>query len=320
MPLIDGSDFIPSGRYRNGHYSTIVPHLLGKKPTVKYQRIRIDTPDNDFLDLDYVTSGHQRLLLLCHGLEGNSQSGYVLSYAHYFNNNGWDILALNYRGCSGVPNLRLQMYNSGSTEDLHLAIYDRIKEYDEICLLGFSLGGNLVLKYIGEEVFDITPKLKAVIAISAPLHLEDASRQLLKWDNTLYQWRFLLSLSNKIIQKKRQYPDDIRRRKLLKCRSLYKFDDHFTAPLFGYRDAAEYYAKNQSIQWLENIKIPSLIINAEDDPFLGPKCYPKELIRGLDDVSLCTPRYGGHVGFSYSRHDQSWIFNKVASFINKPPI
>jgi len=309
--------FVPPRRYRNGHYNTIVPTLFGRKPKVNYIRERIPTPDDDFLDLDYITNGHKRLAVLCHGLEGDSSSIYMLVFAQHLSKIGWDILALNYRGCSGVPNKQLRSYNSGTTDDLHTAIRHRHGDYDEIAIIGFSLGGNLALKYAGEGIFDLSSKIKSVVAISTPVHLSDASKKLLSWDNKVYQLRFLRSLTSKIIQKKKQFPDDIDLRYLAQCTNLYKFDDLYTAPMYGYADAEEYYAKNQSIQWLNNISIPSLIVNAKDDPFLGPKCYPHDLIRPIENVHLLTPKYGGHVGFAYNRNDRSWLLDTTVSFITK---
>ena len=142
------------------------------------------------------------------------------------------------------------MYNSGSTEDLHLSIEHLERKYDEIALIGFSLGGNIVLKYVGDGVHSISPKIRSAVAISTPLHLSNASQELLKLENTLYQLRFIKSLSSKILKKKKQYPSEIKRRHLLRCYNLYKFDDLYTAPIFGYKNAEEYYAKNQAIQWL----------------------------------------------------------------------
>ncbi len=316
MPLIKGDDFKPHGMFKNGHFNTFVPYVFGTVPDVSYSRIRLDTPDNDFLDIDFSRRGSKRLVILCHGLEGSSKSGYVLLFADYFNKNKWDVVAMNYRGCSGETNRKLQMYNSGSTGDLDLVVHHVLPHYEEIILVGFSLGGNIVLKYLGEEIFDISPKIKTAIAISAPVNLADASQALLKWENIFYQWKFLVSLSMKIWKKKKQYPNEINRRLLLRSTNLYKFDNNFTAPIFGYRDADDYYAQNQAIQWLQNIHVPALIINAKDDPFLGPECYPYELIKELDNVNLCAPEYGGHVGFAYSRNDRSWLFEKISGFIN----
>ena len=315
MPLVDGFDFAPVGKYRNGHYNTLIPNVFGRRPKIIFERIRIDTPDDDFLDLDFIRSDTKRLMVLCHGLEGSSQSNYMLVFAEHFNRLGWDIMAMNYRGCSGEINKQFQMYNSGSSDDLHVAFESCASDYEEVVLVGFSLGGNIVLKYLGERIQTISTKIKAAIAISTPVHLSDASQQLLKRDNFLYQMKFVTSLTKKIIKKKKQFPDKVELQHLLKTTNLYKFDDYYTAPFFGYESAEEYYAKNQSIQWLHQINGPSLIINAEDDPILGPLCYPRELVGDLSQVYLCTPRFGGHVGFVHNANDRSWLLDKVSNFV-----
>ncbi len=239
MPIISGTDFIPTRRYKNGHYNTFIPYLFSTKAKVNYKRERIETPDGDFLDLDFVRTGNKKLAVLCHGLEGGSNSGYVLYFANHLCQQGWDIMAMNYRSCSGEMNRTLQMYNSGKTDDLNTAISHKSTDYDSIGLFGFSLGGNLVLKYAGDETFELSSKIKTVVGISTPLDLYNSSIELLRWQNILYQWNFLASLSIKIIKKKKQYPKDIQLRKLLKCRNLYKFDDNYTAPIFGYENAAD---------------------------------------------------------------------------------
>lgn len=315
MPLVDGSDFQPPRRYRNGHYATFIPYLFGNIPKITYKRERISTPDSDFLDIDYSLVDSKKVVILCHGLEGSASSSYVRLFAAHFNSNGWDAVAMNYRGCSGEMNKQLQMYNSGSSGDLHLVLQHIAAAYEEIVLVGFSLGGNIVLKYLGEQVYNLDEKISKAIAISTPLHLDDASRQLLKWENILYQWKFLISLSTKIIKKKRQFPREVNLRHLWKTTNLYKFDNHYTAPIFGYKDAEDYYTQNQSINWIDQVRIPSLILNALDDPFLGDLSYPKDVIADLSDVYFCAPDYGGHVGFAYGRNDRSWLFTKVDEFV-----
>lgn len=315
MGLIEANDFLPPKRYRSGHYATFIPYLFGKKPKVNYERVRINTPDDDFLELDYIERGNNRLMVLCHGLEGSSKSGYVLNFAAYYAERSWDILAPIYRSCGSEMNRQFRSYNSGTTDDLHTALLHKAHQYDEVMLIGFSLGGNLVLKYLGEGVYDVPGNIRKAVAISTPLHLSDASKALLKKDNILYQLQFLRSLIYKMVQKKRRFPDRLDLGELRKVRNLYDFDHYFTAPMYGYDGAEDYYSHNQSIQWLDQIKIPTVILNAKNDPFLGPLCYPYEQISGLPKVHLCAPDFGGHVGFAYSRNDRSYMMNLVDEFI-----
>jgi len=275
MAVFEHHDFTPSRKYRHAHYSTFIPSLFGKEPEVPYERKRVETPDGDFLDLDYLRNGHNRVAILCHGLEGDSRSVYVLLQAEHLMHEGWDILSINYRGCSGETNRHLQMYSSGATRDLYFVIDEHTSDYDEVTLIGFSLGGNLVLKYAGEHPDRVNSRVSSVVGISTPL-------------------------------------DHLR-----KCYNLYQFDEYYTAPVWGYSGAKDYYDSNASIQWLHQIEIPALVINAKNDPFLGPKCYPKELVSTLPFITLLTPEYGGHCGFAYSRDNRTWMLDHVARFVDQ---
>ena len=162
MPLIEFDDYRPALPFRNGHVSTIYPVYFRKQKHPGYDRVRINTPDDDFLDIDFIKSGSNKVALLCHGLEGSSESQYILSLSKLLSQNGYDTAAINYRGCSGEANLQPIMYHSGATYDLHTVINFLEKDYDQIDLIGFSLGGNLTLKYLGENIrmdlpSDLTP-------------------------------------------------------------------------------------------------------------------------------------------------------------------
>ena len=315
MPLFNSFPYNPKGPYKNGHYNTIVANVFSKSPDVDYKRIRTETPDGDFIDLDYVLNGQKRLVMLCHGLEGSSNSSYIRLFSNFYSDLGWDILAINYRGCSGTMNRNLLTYNSGTTDDIDLALRHKLGFYDEIVLIGFSLGGNLILKYLGEQKSILSDKISSAIAISTPIHLSDSSKQLLKAQNIHNQLRFLWSLNRKIILKRKSFPGQISLKPMVRVMNLYDFDNLYTAPLFGYKNAEDYYASNQSIQWLDQINVPTLIINAQDDPFLGGRCYPSQSLIHLKNIYWTIPNYGGHVGFALSKSDRSWILNTTYSFI-----
>ena len=314
MPILDGSDFNPPWMFKNGHVNSMYPYFLSSTKDPKFERERIETPDNDFLDLDFIRSGNQRLVLLCHGLEGSSDSNYIKHYANHLDQQGYDVLAINYRGCSGEMNRQFLMYNSGKTDDLDWVIRHVLSDYDQIFLIGFSLGGNLILKYLGDGHFPISEKVKKAVAVSVPVHLSDASQQLLKPSNYLYQIKFLKTLRRKVRLKHRQFPDKIDPKYLLKTWNLYLFDEYFTAPMFGYKNAEDYYAQNQSIQFLDGIQTPTLIVNAKDDPFLGPKCFPYEHAERSSTIQLCVPNYGGHVGFVKGSQDRKWLDDHIIRF------
>jgi predicted alpha/beta-fold hydrolase len=315
MPIIDGADFVADGWYRNGHYNTFIPALFLKNPDTTYKRKRLITTDDDFIDVDFSMVGADKAVVICHGLEGDSSSGYIKHFVDYFNKEGWDAIVPNYRGCSGEMNNQLRMYNSGTTDDLDFIINSTIADYNQVVLIGFSLGGNLILKYLGERTFKISDKINGGIAISAPVNLSNASKELLKAENFAYQIRFLRSLINKILKKKRQFPDQISLKPLLKTYNLYQFDNYFTAPIYGYRDAEDYYSHNSSLQFLGQLERPALLINSLDDPFLGELCYPRDIAEKSKEFFYCSPVHGGHVGFVKNKSDRDWLKHKSHTFI-----
>jgi predicted alpha/beta-fold hydrolase len=212
-------------------------------------------------------------------------------------------------------NKQLRMYNSGTTDDLDFIINQTIEGYDEVILIGFSLGGNLILKYLGEQTFKINSRIKGGIAISAPVDLENASKELLKAENFAYQIRFLRSLINKILKKKKQFPNEISLKPLFKTYNLYQFDNYYTAPIYGYKDAVDYYTQNSSLQYLDQLERPALLINALDDPFLGELCYPSSIADKSERFYYCAPEHGGHVGFAKNKDDRDWLKHKSYAFI-----
>jgi uncharacterized protein len=281
----------------NGHLETIYPSLIRRVGIKPYERERIATPDNDFLDLDWLKQGSRRLLIISHGLEGNSERAYVKGLARASYAQGFDVLAWNFRGCSGEINRQLRFYHSGATEDLECVVQHvlRKSEYNEISLAGFSLGGNLTLKYLGERVPD--ESIKKSVVFSVPLDLHSSCLKISMPSNWVYSNRFLKSLKLKILMKRQLYPEldirDIHRIKTLKA-----FDDAYTAPLHGFKDAVDYYTRNSSLHFVKNITTPTLIINARNDPFLTDACFPVDDVRNHPMVSLEVTRRGGHVGFS----------------------
>jgi uncharacterized protein len=279
----------------NGHLETIYPALLRQVSAVPYQRERILTPDDDFLDLDWLKTGRERLVIISHGLEGNSHRPYVQGMARAFAHQGFDVLAWNYRGCSGMPNRQIRFYHSGATDDLHTIITHAVSHgYPKIYLIGFSLGGNLTLKYLGEKGKD-TPVSKAVV-FSVPLHLQSSCEKISELSNFLYAHRFLRSLKKKI-KEKALMRSDLPLDPLPAIKTLLEFDDQYTAPLHGFANAHDYYEKSSSLYFLGQIAVPSLIVNAANDPFLSAACYP-DMNQWSQAVTFEKPVRGGHVGFA----------------------
>ncbi len=299
----------------NAHLETIYPSLFRSVVLQPYQRERIETDDHDFLDLDWLTQQSKKLVIISHGLEGNTHRSYMKGMSSAFFANGFDTLAWNYRGCSEEMNKQLRFYHSGATDDLDRVVQHAISknQYDAIYLIGFSLGGNLTLKYLGEQTPD--PIIKKSIVFSVPVNLHTSCLQLSKPGNWIYSNRFLKSLKNKIIQKSKVM-EGIDLNGIEKITSLMQFDDHFTAPLHGFQDAIDYYQKCSSLYFLKNISIPTHIVNAQNDPFLSGDCYPVEELKKYSFITLETPRHGGHVGFAqFHKNGLYWSEERALQFI-----
>jgi predicted alpha/beta-fold hydrolase len=299
MPIIK-SNYNPSYLFKNGHFSTIYSAKLRPIPKLIQKRERLILPDGDFIDIDWSYSKKitSKVAILLHGLEGNAQRVYIKGQGKYLVENDWDVASMNHRGCSGEENLLYESYNSGRTEDLAFLI-DYILEknqYSEIVLIGFSLGGNLLLKYLGERE-NIPKEIKKGISISAPLHLYGSLNSLEKLENWIYRTVFLMDLRAKYKRKMARFPEKMNSSELKKINSLFNFDDLYTAPAHGFTNAYDYYEKSSSIQFLKNITIPVYLLNAANDTFLSDNCYPFELASKTKNIYLEVPKYGGHVGF-----------------------
>jgi len=302
----------------NGHFETLLPYLFRPIKKQPYQRERIDTPDDDFLDLDWLRSGNKKLTVISHGLESSSKAKYVQGAADLLNQNGFDVLAWNYRCCSGVPNRTVKYYHSGASYDLANIINHVLEttEYDEIYLLGFSLGGNLTLKYLGEESTGLSDKIKATCAISTPCYLKTASHELATGFNKVYTQNFVSSLRQKVYAKKQLLEASGFDTSVVdNLTDLPSFDDVFTAPLHGFKDANDYYEQCSSLYFLNHINVPTLIINAANDPFLSKECYPYKEVAQNPLLELEVPSCGGHVGFyQFGQGNVMWSESRVLSF------
>ncbi|PWQ97824.1 YheT family hydrolase [Leucothrix pacifica] len=303
----------------NGHIETLLPYLLRPVKQQDYQRQRIDTPDGDFLDLDWVKRGQKKLLIISHGLESSSRAQYVQGMADLFKQNGFDVLAWNYRSCSGEMNRTARYYHSGASDDLDVVVAHALKnnDYDSVSLIGFSLGGNLTLKYAGEKAEGLDPRIQSICVFSTPCYLKTASHQLATGFNRIYTQTFVKSLRQKVVDKhallSRQGFDLSR---LNELRTLPDFDDQFTGPLHGFKDSDDYYEQCSSRYFIKDIKRPTLIVNAANDPFLSKECYPYDEVAASQTVSLEVPKYGGHVGFfKFGMGNVMWSEARALSFI-----
>lgn len=301
----------------NPHLETIYPALLRKVNLIPYTRERIATPDNDFLDLDWLRQGSIKLIIISHGLEGNTSRAYIRGMAKAFFNSGYDVLTWNYRGCSNEINRNLRFYHSGATDDLDVVIQhaNKINTYTEISLIGFSLGGNLTLKYLGEKGKQLPLELKKAVTFSVPMDLHSSCIKISSPSNWIYSKRFLHSLKDKIIQKSKVH-SELDSRGIESITTLMEFDDKFTAPIHGFKNAIDYYTRNSSIHFIKNIEIPTLIISAKNDPFLGKECFPDyDAIRNVN-LKIEYPNFGGHVGFTlFNQNGLYWSELKALEFI-----
>ncbi|MAP80566.1 MAG: alpha/beta hydrolase [Aequorivita sp.] len=299
MPLIN-SKYNPPFPFTNGHFSTIYSSKIRPVPAVVQHRERIEIVGPDFIDIDwsYAENATLKVAILLHGLEGNAQRAYIKGQAKILNNYGWDVAGVNLRGCSGEKNLMYQSYNAGKTDDLELIINSILSKnkYAEIALQGFSLGGNLTLKYLGERQ-TLPKEIKKAVAISTPLDLKGSLHALEKYYNWVYRTSFLKNLRKKYKSKMEDFPEKMTVSDYKKITSLLQFDDLYTAPAHGFKNAFDYYEKNSSLQFLPNIKIPTYILNAANDSFLSPQCYPTHIASNSKNIFLEISKYGGHVGF-----------------------
>ena len=312
-------NYKPSWWLKNGHFQSIYPSLFRRVDDQFFERERIETPDNDFLDIDWGRSGNKRLIILTHGLEGHSRRPYMVGMALQAQKNNWDVLAWNFRSCSGEPNRQLASYHSGSTSDLETVIkHAQRNSYTEIALIGFSIGGNKTLKYMGMQSESLSPEILGAVVFSVPCDLESSANQLAKKRNTLYMKNFLDSLKQKLNEKKHIYPKEIDVNNFSKIKNFYDFDSLYTAPMNGFMSAEDYWSKSSSKPYIKRIKVPTLMVSAKNDPFLTPECFPYEQADENPMFTLETPEHGGHIGFMSADHDgKYWSEERALSYLNQ---
>ncbi len=318
MPLVADSSYRSPFLFKNRHIQTIYPALFRKILEVEYTRERITLSDGDFIDLDWSVIGGKRLVVLLHGLEGRASRHYMKGMAKAFNAKGWDAVAVNFRGCSGEPNHLPRSYHAGATEDLR-AILEHVKDtysYASIGLVGFSLGGNVLLKYLGEEGEQVSGTLCGAVAFSVPCDLASSSEMIALPQNRLYMQNFLKNLRVKIEAKAQQFPEIVSMEAYDSISDFRTFDDTYTAPLHGFTSAEAYWEACSCISFLPNLRIPTLLVNALDDPFLGRTCYPVDIASSHDYLLLEMPDDGGHVGFiQFDKAGLYWSEQRASTFL-----
>ncbi len=312
-------EYNPSFLFKNAHANTISAALFRKKLPLDYERQRFILNDGDFIDLDFVPKGEDKLVILMHGLEGSSDRAYIRGMAKIFSQNNFDVLSFNFRGCSGEPNLTMKGYHMAATEDLEEVILSLHKSdiYKSIYLLGFSLGGSVVLRFLANQGNNpVFHKVKGGVAFSVPLHLVEANKAIGKFENILYRLRFLRSLKRKMKQKQEQFPD----MPFFPAKWEYNFtffDDFYTGPFHGFLNAKDYWEKAGVLSQLPKISLPCLLVNAEDDSFLSPFCFPNQLDFEMANFHFLKPKWGGHVGFMpVNKNGFLWSEELALHFLN----
>lgn len=299
-----------------GHLQTIYPAVAVPKPQVAYRRERWITPDHDFIDIDFVDGEPGRpLVILFHGLEGSSDSHYARSLMAALHARGWSGAIPHFRGCSGEANLNPRFYHSGDAVEVDW-IVRRLRERasGRLYAAGVSLGGNALLRWLGESGYQAAV-VEAACAISAPLDLAAGGAALSSGFNMLYTRMFLRTLKPKCLAKLERYPDLFDRAALLGARDLYAFDNVVTAPLHGYRDTDDYWHRASARHVLGDIRVPTLVLNARNDPFLPGRHLPRT---AATCVTLEYPDEGGHVGFVSGRPPGSldWLPRRILQFFD----
>lgn len=284
------------------HAQTIAAAKVVPAPRVEYRRERWDTPDGDFIDVDFALpepgAGTAPVLVLFHGLEGNSRSHYALAIMRAAADRGWRGVVPHFRSCSGEDNRLPRAYHSGDSDEGDWILRALAQRFPAAPLYaaGVSLGGNLLAKWLGERQ-EAARFVTAAAAIGAPLDLAAGGAALNRGFNRVYERAFLATLKPKALAKARRFPGIARPEAIARARSLREFDDAFTAPVHGFRDADDYWRRASGKPWLRTVRVPLLVLNARNDPFLPAESLPTE--RDVSrDVHLEQPATGGHVGFA----------------------
>ena len=290
-----------------GHAQTIWSALVAKRhdgPAPRYVRERWDAPDGDFIDVDRLPAGVDGapLLVLFHGLEGSSASHYALAFAHWAARHRWDYAVPHFRGCSGAINRAPRAYHSGDHAEIGWVLERmRAQHAGRIAAVGVSLGGNALLRWAEEMGENARRSVAAVAAISAPLDLGAGGRAIGRgFGRQVYTRMFLRTMKPKGLAKLAQHPGLADPARLRRARTLRDFDDAFTAPLHGFRDAEDYWTRCSAKPHLDRIRIPALVLNARNDPFVPAASLPRPDEVGAS-VTLWQPAHGGHVGFPTGR-------------------
>jgi len=315
--MITSSQFKPACWLPGTHAQTLWPNLIRRPIEIELTTERLTLPDGDFIDLAWTKGNSDKLVIVLHGLEGSIDSSYARGMLSAIHKKGWHGVFMHFRGCSGEHNLKDRSYHSGETGDLRFLVETLRERHPEATLVavGYSLGGNALLKYLGEYKDD--SQLKAAVTVSVPYLLSNSAAKLEKGFSRIYQRHLLNRLVNKTLSKfqDRQAPVDITN--INKWNTFKSFDHHITAPIHGFKSGEDYYEKSSSRQYLNGITTPTLLIHSKDDPFMTAEAIPKQ-----DDLSesvtLELSSHGGHVGFVSGNtpwNAKYWLEKRIPEFL-----
>jgi predicted alpha/beta-fold hydrolase len=307
-----------------GNAQTIYPFMLRSLIIPAYQRERLELDDGDFIDIDWLDNSIDRpLVIMFHGLEGGSSSHYARSIMGLFQELGWRGAVVHFRGCSGTPNRLPRAYHAGDSEEIDRILH-KVRERNQslgssapLYVIGISLGGNALLKWLGEQGKKACHIIDGAVTVSVPLDLVAAGKALDSGFNRLYTQHFLGTLKKKVLKKLDDFPGLFDAVAVAECTTLYQFDNLVTAPLHGFSNTDEYWALSSSKPWLKHIQVPTLVINARNDPFMPSSSLPAQTDVSCS-VSLEFPAEGGHVGFLSSPFpgNLTWLPERVIRFFD----
>lgn len=306
--------------FGNGHIDTLFPFFFRATKKPKYERERFDLSDGDFLDIDWVKNSSDKLVIITHGMESCSYAKNILGMADIFSNQGLDVLAWNTRGSSGALNRAPHYYHGGLSGDLDEVVnYALAKDYKEIFFVGFSMGGNITLKYLAEKGEEVDSRLKAAALFSVPLHLGHVSECLSRGFSHIYTKHLLKTLKEKVKAKMKQFPElDIDINAVERVTTFAEFDELVTIKMFNFKSVDEYYFKNSSLNQLDKINLRTLVVNAKNDPFLAPSSFPSAELEKHKYIKFEVPATGGHCGFfEFTKDNILWSERRAVDFLVK---
>ncbi|MDP1559163.1 MAG: hydrolase [Nitrosomonas sp.] len=309
-----------------GNAQTIYPYLVKPAKSAIYRRERWELDDGDFVDIDWMDGSTDKpLVVVFHGLEGGSCSHYVISMMNELRKKSWRGAVMHFRGCSGEPNRLPRAYHAGDSEEINWMLHriyqqSRLQDFGQpLYTIGVSLGGNALLKWLGEQGEAARQIVSAAVTVSVPLDLTAAGVALDSGFNKLYTRHFLNTLKHKALEKLEQHPGLLDANAIAACNTLYQFDNLVTAPLHGFRNTDEYWQQSSSKPWLQSIQVPTLVINARNDPFMPASALPNQHEVSAA-VTLEFPEEGGHAGFMHAPFPGklTWLPKRILGFFNTP--